>query len=66
MKDTQDKRFQDILARHDIPKPPGNVMYMLRYVMGRDDWYADTDEGWFWFNRGSREWKLCPTGPMDF
>jgi hypothetical protein len=38
----------------------------LRYVMGRDDWYAQVKAGdWYWYDQLERKWKRLPNGPID-
>ena len=51
----------EVLTKHGIPQPPGEVI-QARYHMGRLDWYAETEAGWYWWS--GKEWLFCPMGPM--
>ena len=45
-----------------ITQPPGKLRYS-RWRMARNDYWALTHLGWFWWDERAREWKLAPLGP---
>jgi hypothetical protein len=49
-----------MLRKAGFPDPPGTVV-KVRFVTGHADWYAETEQGWFWWN--GKEWRHCPYGP---
>jgi hypothetical protein len=60
----REEEYRAILARNNLPPPPGERVVGMRYNMGRDDWYVETESGWFWLDRRDpAEWKFCPLGP---
>jgi hypothetical protein len=44
------------------PDPPGEVLDR-RYLTAANDWYVQTEAGWFWLDQRSMEWKSAPLGP---
>ncbi len=56
------ERALKVLARHNIPAPPGDILE-LRWIAGRDDWWARLASGWFWFYARTKSWALAPLGP---
>ena len=64
--ETEEARYQKILLDHKISPPPGEIL-KLRYITRMDDWYAQTPEGWFWWDgcqRAKGQWRGAPLGPL--
>lgn len=57
-------RRRKVLEGNGLSIPPGSVVLNTRYKMGCDDWYAETDLGWYWWDVRSKEWKYLPSGPL--
>lgn len=57
MSQTEDMdRMRDYLGDRSVPDPPGELVG-VRYVMRRDAWYAETGEGWHWWDPVGRAWR---------
>ena len=55
--------YAAILREAGIEPPPGEII-MARYIMGSSDWYAEMEDGWYWWS--GKEWKPCPNGPLYY
>jgi hypothetical protein len=53
--------WQDVWKKNDLPPAPGPITN-ARWVSARDDWYVQTDSGWYWL-RG-KVWVKVPQGPL--
>jgi len=57
------ERIRQTFEARGIPQPPGNLIDARWIATG--DWWAKTDQGWFWMrDDGPRmKWMEAPLGP---
>ncbi len=58
------KDYVAILAKYELPEPPGAVIGARR-ITRLDDWYVQTAEGWYWLDARDNKWVFSPMGPIE-
>lgn len=54
-----------ILEKHGLPLPPGGTAIInLQYNTRSTSWYAEIEEGWFWYDFREKTWVHLPLGPL--
>lgn len=53
-----------VLIKAGLPLPPEGELLQVRWRAAQDDWYAETDRGWFWFDARDKAWKPSLYGPL--
>ncbi|MGA7119682.1 MAG: hypothetical protein WBY94_06265, partial [Polyangiaceae bacterium] len=56
------KDWAALFAKHNLPPAPGSPRN-ARWIAGQDDWWVQTETGWYWLRHGSRRWVHAPSGP---
>ncbi len=58
--------FKAALLRAGLPMPPGKELLRVRFQNSQlGDWYAQTEQGWFWFDARKKIWAPAPNGPTE-
>ena len=54
-----------VMKEHSLPPVPSAVK-KLQWIMGRGDWWALTDDGWYWLGPTAphnKKWQKSNFGP---
>lgn len=53
------EHITEILTKHSITVPQEKMLH-ASYTLATNDWFVQTESGWFWWDDRKRIWVLSP------
>jgi hypothetical protein len=51
------------LSQDQLPPPPEGVEVLRKRYRASNDWWLETDRGWYWLDQRQMTWKPSVYGP---